>query len=80
MDGAFAGDAYWFANPNNHVTNNIASDMNGGAVYSYGFNVDASGNDAIAVGVVQIPAYQGADISQAGLWVLRPEPASGAAN
>jgi len=62
-DGALQGDGYWFGNPNNYVTNNVATDINGSAwdVYSYGFDIDAS-----YVGTVKVPASQGADPSVAG--------------
>jgi hypothetical protein len=63
------GDAYWFHNPNNYVTNNIATDVNGGSydVFSYGFVIDAStGTAGGGVGTVAIAAYQGADPSQSG--------------
>jgi hypothetical protein len=62
------GDGFWFHNPNNYVTNNIATDINagGGDVYSYGFSVDATTADMYAVGNVQVPAYQGADPSKSG--------------
>jgi hypothetical protein len=68
LDDQFQGDGYWFHNPNNTATNNIATDINGyhNATYSYGFSVDATTNDSLAVGTVLIPAYQGADPSQAG--------------
>jgi hypothetical protein len=58
-----AGSAFWFKNPNNYVTNNIATDVNGGAtdVYSYGFAIDAT-----YVGTVNVAAFQGADPSVAG--------------
>ena len=51
------GDGFWFRNPLNYVTNNIAVNINGGGwdVYSYGFSVDAN-----YVGTENIPAYQGA--------------------
>jgi hypothetical protein len=62
-DRQLQGDAFWFGNPNNHITSNVAADVNGSGtdVYSYGFDVDASG-----VGTVTVPASQGADPSQAG--------------
>jgi hypothetical protein len=68
LDDQLQGDGYWFHNPNNHVTNNIAADINasGGDVYSYGFSVDATTSDSIAVGTVAVAAYQGADPSQPG--------------
>jgi PKD repeat protein len=57
------GDGFWFGNPNNYVTNNIATDINGGGgdLYSYGFDIDAT-----YVGTVTVPALQGADPSAAG--------------
>jgi PKD repeat protein len=63
LDKQFQGDGFWFQNPNNHVTNNIATDINnnGWASYSYGFDVDAT-----YVGTVKVAAYQGADPTKAG--------------
>ena len=62
-DQARQGDAFWFGNPNNYVTNNLAADINGGGwtVFSYGFDIDAT-----YVGTVTIPSAQGADPSVAG--------------
>jgi PKD repeat protein len=62
-DKQLQGTAFWFNNPNNHITNNVATDVNGGGgdVFSYGFNVDAS-----YVGTQTVPAFQGADPSQPG--------------
>jgi hypothetical protein len=68
-DQQMQGDAYWFHNPNNYITNNIATDINGGSwdVYSYGYDIDAStGPQGGGVGTVTIAAYQGADPSIAG--------------
>jgi IPT/TIG domain len=64
-DQYIQGDAYWFGNPLNYVTNNIATDINGGGgdVYSYGFDVDTTPGYGDPV---TIPAYQGADPSVAG--------------
>jgi hypothetical protein len=58
-----SGDAFWFGNPNNYVTNNIATDINGGGwdVYSYGYSIDAT-----TAGTAKVAAYQGADPSVAG--------------
>jgi PKD repeat protein len=68
LDDQFQGDGYWFHNPNNYVTNNIATDINPGGsdVYSYGFSVDATTSDSIAVGTVAVPLAQGDDPSVAG--------------
>ena len=63
------GDGYWFGNGNNYVTNNIATDINGGGgdVYSYGFDVDASAGDiGNGVGFQNVPTFQGADPSLPG--------------
>jgi PKD repeat protein len=68
-DQQLQGDAFWFHNPNNYVTNNIAADINAAAwdVFSYGFDIDAStGTAGGGVGTVSIAAYQGADPSVAG--------------
>jgi hypothetical protein len=68
LDDQSQGDGYWFHNPNNYVTNNIATDINptGTDAYSYGFSVDAVTNDSTAVGTVAVPVSQGADPSQPG--------------
>jgi hypothetical protein len=57
------GDGYWFANPNNHVTYNIATDINAGGwdSYSYGFNVEAAVGDMQPTGTAYVPWSQGAD-------------------
>jgi hypothetical protein len=68
-DQQLQGDAFWFHNPNNYVTNNIATDVNGESwdVFSYGYSIDVStGASGGGVGTVTIAAYQGADPSQAG--------------
>jgi hypothetical protein len=57
------GDAYWFGNPNNTITNNVASDINGGAGNNYGYGYDV---DASYVGTVTVPAFQGADPAVSG--------------
>jgi hypothetical protein len=65
-DQQMQGDAFWFHNPNNYITNNIATDINGSSwdVYSYGYDIDAStGTAGGGIGTVSIPAYQGADPS-----------------
>jgi PKD repeat protein len=69
-DGPLQGAAFWFANPNNYVTNNIASDINGagGDVFSYGYDIDCSfytGGPG-PTETVTIPTSQGADPSVAG--------------
>jgi hypothetical protein len=63
LDQQLQGDGFWFGNPNNYVSNNIATDINGwgGDVYSYGFDIDAK-----YVGTVTVPSFQGADPSVAG--------------
>ena len=66
---ALQGDVYWFNNPNNYVTNNIATDINPGGydMYSYGFSVSAVRvASGWSTGTRQVPAYPGADHSQAG--------------
>jgi hypothetical protein len=62
LDQQLQGDGFWFGNPNNYVTNNVATDINGwgGDVYSYGFDIDAK-----YVGTQTIPSFQGADPSVA---------------
>ena len=35
-DVGFAGDGFWFGNPDNYVTNNIVSDLSVGS-YGYGY-------------------------------------------
>jgi len=71
-DQALQGDAFWFGNPNNYITNNIATDINGGGwtVYSYGYSIDVTGGmegsqDGGSTAAL-LPAYQGADPSVAG--------------
>jgi chitodextrinase len=63
LDQAYQGDAYWFHGPNNRILDNVATDVNGGgwAIYSYGFDVDAT-----YLGTITVPAFQGADPSQPG--------------
>ena len=53
------GDAFWFGNPNNYVTNNVATDINGGGwtVYSYGYDFDMSGADSL-FGIVDDPSVR----------------------
>jgi PKD repeat protein len=68
-DQQMQGDAFWFHNPNNYITNNIATDINGGSwdVFSYGYDIDAStGTAGGGVGTVSVPVAQGDDPSQAG--------------
>ena len=68
-DQQLQGDGFYFHNPNNYITDNIATDINGSAwdVYSYGFDIDASGGvQGGGVGTVRVPASQGADPSVAG--------------
>jgi hypothetical protein len=65
------GVGYWFGNPNNYVTNNIATDINSTAadIYSYGYDFDMTGgiySPGGGIGTVAIAAYQGADPSVAG--------------
>jgi hypothetical protein len=69
LDQQLQGDGFWFHNPNNYITNNIASDINGSSwdVFSYGYDIDAStGTLGGGIGTVSIAAYQGADPSQPG--------------
>jgi PKD repeat protein len=62
-DQQLQGDGYWFHNPNNYITNNIATDINSASsnFYSYGFDIDAQ-----YVGNVSIPVSQGDDPSASG--------------
>ena len=55
-----AGNGYWLRGPGNSVVGNVATDIQGG-VYTYGYNLFT-----YYVGVVNVPAYQGADPSVAG--------------
>jgi chitodextrinase len=74
LDQGLQGDGYWFGNPNNYITNNIATDINGAAYndisgdfFSFGFDIDAgTGVNAAGIGTVSIAAYQGADPSVPG--------------
>jgi PKD repeat protein len=61
--GVLSGSGLWFRNPNNYITNNIATDINplGPGVYSYGFQINAT-----QAGNTTIPISQGADPSVAG--------------
>ncbi len=63
VDQSFQGDAFWFHNPNNYITNNIATDVNGAikSAWGYGFDIDATYD-----GTVKIPISQGADPSVSG--------------
>jgi hypothetical protein len=71
-DPALSGDAFWFGNANNYVTNNIASDINGGGwtVYSYGYSIDMTGGEYGSAGygdtAATIPLAQGDDPSVSG--------------
>jgi hypothetical protein len=58
------GVGYWFRGPNNYYRNNIATDINRGGTYSYGFNLFFR-----YLGLQNIPAFQGADPSVAGQYV-----------
>src|SRR5207302_5570200 len=69
FDQQLAGDGFWFHNPNNYVTNNIATDLNGGGgdLWSYGFSIDPSnGQQTGNIGTVTVAAFQGADPSVTG--------------
>ena len=59
------GAGYWFRGPDNHVVDNVATDIMGGT-YSYGFVADFG----YYLGNVAVPAYQGADPSVPGQSVL----------
>jgi hypothetical protein len=59
------GSGYWSRNPDNCWANNVATDINQGGIYSYGFNLNAS-----YLGTVNVPAYPGADPTQPGQWTL----------
>jgi hypothetical protein len=66
-DLGLGGDGYWFAGPNNYVTNNIVSDLDVNGPYGYGFEYyTLYGSSEQPLGKVNIPAYQGADPSQPG--------------
>jgi hypothetical protein len=65
-DMGLAGDGYWFGNPNNSVTNNIVTDLVVTGPYGYGFEIYASNALGTFLGLLNIPAYQGADPSQPG--------------
>jgi hypothetical protein len=60
-DTGLDGLGYWFRGPNNAVVNNVATDINAGGAYSYGFDVNAT-----YLGTVQIPAAQGDDPALSG--------------
>jgi PKD repeat protein len=68
-DQDMQGDAYWFGNGDNTITNNIATDINAGAngIYSYGFDIDTTPSlNLDYMNTWAVPAYQGADPSIAG--------------
>jgi hypothetical protein len=58
MDTGHDGLGYWIHSGNNYVRNNVATDINPGGIYSYGFNIDL-----YYVELQAIPAFQGADMS-----------------
>jgi PKD repeat protein len=71
-DQALQGVAFWFANPNNYITNNIAADINGNAgdVFSYGYSIDVTGgeysSDIGGATSERVPLAQGDDPSVSG--------------
>ncbi len=66
-DLGFAGDGFWFGNPNNYITNNIVTDLIVQGPYGYAYEFyGIGGSGEIGEGNVNIPAYQGADPSQPG--------------
>ena len=65
-DLGLAGDGFWFGNPDNYVTNNIVTDLVVTGPYGYGFEFYASNVFGVFLGLLNIPAYQGADPSQPG--------------
>ena len=60
------GSGYWSPTADNSWVNNVATDINPSGVYSYGFDIDAQYVGNSGQGVVQAPAYQGADPTQPG--------------
>ena len=55
-DAAMAGIGYWSLDPDNSWMNDVATDINQGGPYSYGFDINA-----MYLGNQSVPAYQGAD-------------------
>jgi hypothetical protein len=55
------GAGFWFAGPTNFVRNNVATDIEQDAVYSYGFIIFG-----LQKGSMVLPAFQGADSSLPG--------------
>jgi PKD repeat protein len=73
LDQQMQGEGFWFNNPNNYITNNIATDINSGSwdVFSYGYDFDMSGgsdgqNQGAGDGMATLPVSQGADPSVSG--------------
>jgi PKD repeat protein len=60
-DMQLRGSGFWFGNPNNYITNNIATDINAPVLTGFGFDIDAT-----YAGTNTVAAYQGADPSVAG--------------
>jgi hypothetical protein len=68
-DQDMQGDAFWFGNGDNTITNNVATDINAGAngIYSYGYDIDTTPSlNLLYQNTWDVPAYQGADPSIAG--------------
>ena len=56
-----AGTGFWLRGPDNYVRSNVATNLRGGDVYSYGFNIFAR-----YLGTMKVPAYPGADPTISG--------------
>ena len=64
------GVGYWSPTPDDSWVNNVATDINQAGVYSYGYDINAVYVGPNSNGIVQVPAYQGADGALAGQSVL----------
>jgi hypothetical protein len=63
-DDSLEGNGYWEKEPDNSLVDNVATDINPGGTYSYGFDINAEYVDQNGLAIV--PAFQGADPTQPG--------------
>ncbi len=61
FDSGRDGVGFWFHGPNNSIRDNVATDIRGDAEYTYGFSLWF-----VYTGNQTLPAFKGADHSQAG--------------
>jgi hypothetical protein len=62
------GTGYWSPTVDDSWVDNVATDINPGGVYSYGFTIDQE--YVGGQGIVRVVAYQGADPTQAGQSIM----------